>query len=68
MKARLLIGKVYPKDFQALTALDQTIKDSDIDKWHQELIKIRASHLNGRAFCLNACNKVVVDLKLEPEF
>lgn len=53
MKARLFIGKVYPKAFQALNAMDLVIKESDIDKWHQELIKIRASQINGCAFCLD---------------
>ncbi|MFP3590409.1 carboxymuconolactone decarboxylase family protein [Chryseobacterium sp. SIMBA_038] len=66
MKTRLLIGKVYPKGFQALNALDQTIKDSDIDKWHQELIKIRASHLNGCAFCLDKHTQDALKLGIEP--
>lgn len=53
MKIRIPIAKIYPKAFQALIALDQTIRESEIDKWHQELIKIRASQLNGCAYCLD---------------
>ena len=53
MKTRISIEKIYPKAFHALIALDQTIRESDIDKWHQELIKIRASQLNGCAYCLD---------------
>jgi len=66
MKTRLLIGKAYPKGFQAFNALDQAIKDSDIEKWHQELIKIRASHLNGCAFCLDKHTQDALALGIEP--
>ena len=66
MKARLFIGKVFPKAFQALSAMDVVIKESDIDKWHQELIKIKASHINGCAFCLDKHTQDALALGIEP--
>jgi len=53
MSTRILIHRAYPEGFNALNALDLTIKESGIDKWYQELIKISASHINGCAFCLD---------------
>jgi len=53
MDSRRFIGKTFPEGLQALNALDIVIRDSGIDKWHQELIKIRSSQLNGCAFCLD---------------
>ncbi|QDW21125.1 carboxymuconolactone decarboxylase family protein [Flavobacterium sp. KBS0721] len=53
MSSRLIIGKTFPEGFKVLTELDKAIKESGLDKWYQELIKISASHLNGCAFCLD---------------
>lgn len=66
MKARLFIGKVFPKAFAALSAMDVVIKESGIDKWHQELIKIKASHINGCAFCLDKHTQDALALGIEP--
>lgn len=50
------IGKQYPGAYQALMQLNNTIMDSaadaDLDERLIELVKIRASQLNGCAFCL----------------
>jgi AhpD family alkylhydroperoxidase len=53
MSSRSFLGKSFPEAFKALVELDKIIRESDIDKWHQELIKIRASQINGCAFCLD---------------
>lgn len=53
MSSRSFLGKLFPEAFKALVELDKIIRESDIDKWHQELIKIRASQINGCAFCLD---------------
>lgn len=34
-------------------ALNKYIADSGVDKLHQELIRIRASQINGCAYCVN---------------
>jgi len=53
MKKRISIGKVQPAAYKALTALDIYIGNSGIDKVHRELIKIRASQINGCGYCVN---------------
>jgi AhpD family alkylhydroperoxidase len=53
MSNRLSISKVYPEAYKALDALDNLVSNSSIDKWYQEMIRIRASHLNGCAYCLD---------------
>jgi len=44
---------VQPKAYQAMGALEKYVNDSDIDKLHRELIKIRASQINGCAYCVD---------------
>jgi len=61
-----LIYKAFPDGFNALNAIDKVIRESDIDKWHQELIKIRASHINGCAFCLDKHTKDALALNINP--
>ncbi|MEO6167281.1 MAG: carboxymuconolactone decarboxylase family protein [Chitinophagales bacterium] len=53
MKARLKMGKVQPAAYKAMDALDAYVDNSDIDKLHQELIRIRASQINGCAYCVH---------------
>jgi len=66
MSARLLIYKAFSDGFNALNAMDMVIRESGIDKWFQELIKIRASHINGCAFCLDKHTKDALLLKISP--
>lgn len=54
MKTRLNMSKVQPQAYRALFALDQYNKASAIDPIHREMIKIRASQINGCAYCVNA--------------
>ena len=48
------MGKVYPDSYKAIDSLDQLIAQSSVDGWQQELIRIRASQINGCAYCVNA--------------
>ena len=48
------MSKVQPKAYHVLFALDQYNKESAIDPIHREMIKIRASQINGCAYCVNA--------------
>jgi len=47
------MGKVQPAAYRALDALDKYMESTGIDRRHYELIKIRASQLNGCAFCID---------------
>lgn len=53
MKTRLAIYNAFPEGLQSLVAIDKVIRNSQIDTWYQELIKISASHLNGCAYCVD---------------
>ena len=52
-RERLDIHQVDPKAHQAVFAMERYVRDSDLDPRLYELVKIRASHLNGCAFCLD---------------
>lgn len=54
MDKRLSMGKIYPDAYKAMDALDQLVGNSGIDPWHREMIKIRASYINGCAYCVDS--------------
>ena len=53
MEARLNHQKVAPQILQAAVQLQQAIEATGIEKTLIELIKLRASQINGCAYCLN---------------
>ncbi|WP_404984795.1 carboxymuconolactone decarboxylase family protein [Chryseobacterium sp. M5] len=53
MSERINIQKLEPKAYQAMFGLENYIQNSRLSKPHIELIKIRASQINGCAFCIN---------------
>lgn len=53
MKPRLEIGRAAPKAYASMLAMSEAVAQSGLEKSLQELVKIRASQLNGCAFCLN---------------
>lgn len=53
MKTRIKIQEVEPEAFQAMYPLENYVRNSGLEKRLYELIKIRASQINGCAFCLN---------------
>ena len=57
MTARFSMKSVQPAAYQAIDAIDNYIDETKIDPLHKELIRIRASQLNGCAYCLNIHNK-----------
>jgi AhpD family alkylhydroperoxidase len=57
METRIKIQEVEPEAFQAMYALENYVRNSGLDKRLYELIKIRASQINGCAFCLNMHTK-----------
>lgn len=53
MKSRIVIPQVAPDAYQALMNLEKYISTTSLTAEHKELIKIRASQINGCAFCIN---------------
>jgi len=45
--------QTVPEMYKAMFALEKSLAGSDLSKNHYELIKIRASQINGCAFCIN---------------
>ncbi|HVX48893.1 MAG TPA: carboxymuconolactone decarboxylase family protein [Chitinophagaceae bacterium] len=57
MSTRFKMGKIQPAAYKAMDALDTFIGNSSIELRHQELIRIRASQINGCAYCVNYHSK-----------
>jgi AhpD family alkylhydroperoxidase len=53
MKPRIVIPKVAPEAYQAMLDLEKYIATTSITPVLKELIKIRASQVNGCAYCIN---------------
>lgn len=53
MEVRIQHGKVNPEAYQAMMKLEGFIAASGLDHTLYEFIKIRASQINGCAFCLD---------------
>lgn len=53
MKTRIDLQKLEPAAYQAMFGLEKYLAASSLKPVHKELIKIRASQLNGCAFCLD---------------
>jgi len=53
MKNRIDIQALEPKAYEPMLALENYLRTSQLSKTHLELIKIRASQINGCAFCIN---------------
>ena len=51
MQQRIDVTKVSPAAFQAVAALQSYVDQSGLDPKLRELIKIRASQINGCAYC-----------------
>jgi AhpD family alkylhydroperoxidase len=57
MEKRINILETEPAATKAMYGLQAYIENSSLTKTHQELIKIRASQLNGCAFCIDMHTK-----------
>lgn len=57
MESRLKIQDVQPNGWKAMFALETYLAGSQLTKTQKELIKIRASQLNGCAFCIDMHTK-----------
>jgi AhpD family alkylhydroperoxidase len=57
MKTRIQFPKAEPEAYKALVVLSNYVEHSSLTKTHKELIKIRASQINGCAFCIDMHTK-----------
>ncbi|MHA6481407.1 carboxymuconolactone decarboxylase family protein [Paenibacillus sp. strain BS8-2] len=53
MEPRMLLNEVNPTAYAAMLGLEKFLAGSSLDKKLKELVKIRASQINGCAFCLH---------------
>lgn len=54
MESRFKMGDVQPEAYKALLELNKYVARTGIDKLQREMIKIRASQINGCAYCVNS--------------
>jgi AhpD family alkylhydroperoxidase len=57
MEKRVNINATEPQAYKAMYALEGYLANSQLTKTHKELIKIRASQINGCAFCIDMHTK-----------
>jgi len=57
METRIRIDKVEPAGYKAVLGLEKFIESTPLTRVHKDLIKIRASQINGCAFCIDMHTK-----------
>ena len=57
MPERLNYAKAFPEGIHALRMLEKTVRDSGLEPSLIELVKTRASQLNGCAYCIDMHTK-----------
>jgi AhpD family alkylhydroperoxidase len=57
MKTRIKIDQAEPAGYKAILGLEKFIESTPLTKTHKDLIKIRASQINGCAFCIDMHTK-----------
>lgn len=67
METRIQIDHVEPNAYKAMFSLEKYLQQSQLSKSHKELIKIRASQLNGCAFCIDMHTKDAIKLGEAPQ-
>lgn len=53
MTERIAYGKIAPDGYRAMSGLERYVRESGLEKPLLELVKLRASQINGCAFCLD---------------
>ena len=62
MESRINVSKVDPKAYDAMIGLEKYLAQSGLDKILYELIKTRASQINGCAYCINMHTRDAMEL------
>src|SRR5690554_7949852 len=57
MEKRIKIDEIAPGAYKAMLALEDYLATTQLTKKHKELIKVRASQVNGCAFCIDMHTK-----------
>lgn len=57
MEARLNPAKASPESFKAMMAIEHFVQTSGIERRYIHLIKLRASQINGCAYCVDMHTK-----------
>jgi len=57
MQTRIKIDKTEPAGYKAILGLEKFIESTPLTKIHKNLVKIRASQINGCAFCIDMHTK-----------
>ncbi|UPK71763.1 carboxymuconolactone decarboxylase family protein [Chitinophaga filiformis] len=57
METRLNMAQVEPEAYKAMLAMEKYLHTTAINPLHKELIKIRASQINGCAYCIDMHTK-----------
>lgn len=66
MSNRLIIKNLIPDAYQLIMQLSQFVTNTGIDPLQQELIKIRASQLNGCVYCMDIHTREALKLGENP--
>jgi len=57
MEQRVNVQAAQPQAYKAMLSLESYLQTTRLSKTHKELIKIRASQINGCAFCIDMHTK-----------
>jgi AhpD family alkylhydroperoxidase len=57
MKQRMKMGDVEPRAYKAMNAAEEQLATFDLDPKLMELVRVRASQLNGCGYCINMHTK-----------
>jgi len=57
MEKRIKIDEIEPQGYKTIIGLEGFIESTPLTRVHKDLIKIRASQINGCAFCLDMHTK-----------
>ena len=57
MTTRIKIDQVEPVGYKAILGLEKFVESTPVSKTHKDLIKIRASQINGCGFCIDMHTK-----------
>ncbi|MCZ2085657.1 MAG: carboxymuconolactone decarboxylase family protein [Flavobacteriales bacterium] len=67
MEPRINVSKVDPKAYEAMIGLEKYLAQSGLDEILYELIKTRASQMNGCAYCINMHTRDAIELGETPQ-
>ncbi len=57
MQPRLEIQKIAPQAYRAMAGMEAYVRNSGLEQSLLELVKLRASQINGCAFCIDMHTK-----------